>query len=236
MSVVPKALMQPNLHRFVCAGALALLAQGCAHAPPPPSDPDPYTAALDAHVSARLAEAWSDSGMEVSRHLAVFVLGRFDGEGTLTSAEIARSSGLTELDALALKTVRATPRFGPAPAELGERFERTFRLRARPGPDVVTPKSPSPTHRENPIYPGRAAERGLAGCVRVSFIVGLDGVPTDIVVLDGQPPGVFEATTLKALSQWRFPAVDEPVPSLVTLAYTLDATSKPPKCDPAPSP
>lgn len=213
--------------------ALAIAAEGCAHsAARETPETLAYQQALDAHVHAQLLEArGAQPAIDVSRHRAVWVKAQFDDAGAVTSTEIARSSGLAELDALARKTLDEAPPAGPAPAALGERFDRTFRFRFQPGPETAPRPEVAPAHRENPTYPRSAAMNGLEGCVTVSFMVGPDGVPTDPVVFDSNPLGLFEAPTLKALEKWRYAAPAEPSEQLVTLTYELGDIPGTPSCD-----
>jgi len=70
----------------------------------------------------------------------------------------------------------------------------------RPGPDG----SPAKQIRVEPEYPRRALRRGLQGYVSMRFDLDPAGAPGDIVIIDAQPPGVFDAAAVEALRQWRY--------------------------------
>lgn len=62
----------------------------------------------------------------------------------------------------------------------------------------------APLVRIGPKYPAEAAEAGIGGHVEVEFTVTEDGRVEDIVVLNSEPAGVFDAVTIEALKRWRF--------------------------------
>lgn len=66
--------------------------------------------------------------------------------------------------------------------------------------DVV----PRPVSRSAPEYPARARARGLQGSVNLSVLVGEDGAVRDVVVLEADPPGVFDEAAKAAVRSWRF--------------------------------
>lgn len=55
-----------------------------------------------------------------------------------------------------------------------------------------------------PSYPSRARNQGITGFVTVRILVGADGGVADVAVVDAQPRGVFEESTLDAVRQWTF--------------------------------
>ena len=55
-----------------------------------------------------------------------------------------------------------------------------------------------------PIYPNRAASRGIEGWVRVEFTIRPDGSVADAVVVQAQPEAVFDDAALDAINQWQF--------------------------------
>ncbi len=61
-----------------------------------------------------------------------------------------------------------------------------------------------PLSRQPPQYPYQAARRGTEGWVRVSFEVTETGTVEDAVVLESDPPGVFDRAAIKAVYRWRF--------------------------------
>lgn len=55
------------------------------------------------------------------------------------------------------------------------------------------------------LYPKLALESRLAGAAQVEFVVGTDGVPHDVVILDENPPGLgFGEATVLAIQAMRF--------------------------------
>ena len=78
-----------------------------------------------------------------------------------------------------------------------------------------------------PVYPYKARQRNIEGYVKVKLLVRADGTVGEVSVLDAQPKGLFDATTLKTVPQWRFqPGVidGQSVPSWVvtTIRFTLN--------------
>ncbi|MEL6340310.1 MAG: energy transducer TonB [Myxococcota bacterium] len=57
----------------------------------------------------------------------------------------------------------------------------------------------TPTVRVSPVYPPRAAERGVEGNVVVALLIEHDGTVQHAEVISSEPPGVFERSALKAL-------------------------------------
>lgn len=60
------------------------------------------------------------------------------------------------------------------------------------------------TRQVPPTYPPAQKDKGIDGCVVVSFVIDAEGRPGDIQVMDSQPKGAFDKATLKAFRQWRF--------------------------------
>lgn len=66
-----------------------------------------------------------------------------------------------------------------------------------------------------PVYPRRAAERGIEGSVLLEFTVTELGTVEDIVVIEANPPGYFERAATNAASKFKYkPKVvnGEPIP------------------------
>jgi len=59
-----------------------------------------------------------------------------------------------------------------------------------------------PIVKVNPIYPPRAAGRGLEGFVLVEYTVNRDGTVRDVVVIDADPPGVFNRAAMSAARKY----------------------------------
>ncbi len=63
---------------------------------------------------------------------------------------------------------------------------------------------PRPLEQTPIAYPKRARAEGVTGYVTVSLLIGPSGEVERSKVLEADPPGVFEETTLQALGSWRF--------------------------------
>jgi protein TonB len=55
-----------------------------------------------------------------------------------------------------------------------------------------------------PTYPTRAAQRGIEGWAQVSFTVTETGGVRDVVVVDAEPPGMFDQSSIRAAERFRF--------------------------------
>ena len=65
-------------------------------------------------------------------------------------------------------------------------------------PSVLT------TSRVSPMYPQAAVEARIEGRVVVDLTVARSGQVVDAVVVESEPPGVFDKAVLDAVSQWRY--------------------------------
>jgi len=55
-----------------------------------------------------------------------------------------------------------------------------------------------------PAYPAQARMRRMDGYVTLTFVVGPDGLPGSIAVVDSSPPELFDAAAIQAVGRWRF--------------------------------
>jgi len=74
-----------------------------------------------------------------------------------------------------------------------------------------------PIVRVEPIYPSRAMSRGIEGYVILEFTVLASGAVDEnsIVVLEGQPEGMFDSAAIRAVRKWKYrPKIEngQPVP------------------------
>ena len=53
-------------------------------------------------------------------------------------------------------------------------------------------------------YPPKARKYKYVGEVIVGFSIGADGKVVDPVILESQPPGIFERSALKYVRSWRY--------------------------------
>ena len=63
---------------------------------------------------------------------------------------------------------------------------------------------PAPTYKRAPQYPYRARRMGLEGEVKIQFIVDPTGQVSDIVILEADPPDIFDQAVHDAVSSWRY--------------------------------
>lgn len=72
-------------------------------------------------------------------------------------------------------------------------------------PITVTPQNlPMPRVHYNPPYPMSARNRWEEGCVVLEYTVRTDGKTDDFKVLEANPPGVFEANVIMAVTKWQY--------------------------------
>lgn len=61
-----------------------------------------------------------------------------------------------------------------------------------------------PLFRVPPIYPHRAAKRGVEGWVKVGFTITTTGTVKNPHVIEASPKGMFDSSALRAISRWKF--------------------------------
>ncbi|MEZ4332671.1 MAG: energy transducer TonB [Myxococcota bacterium] len=93
--------------------------------------------------------------------------------------------------------LRALDRLADDP-EFARRLEQTA---LRP-PVLPTPREAS--ERSEALYPPLARAAGVEGFAVVEFGIRRNGQTTDPVVVDSEPPFVFEGTALRAVRSWRY--------------------------------
>jgi protein TonB len=71
---------------------------------------------------------------------------------------------------------------------------------------AITDGEMLPLVNVTPEYPTRAAQRGVEGWCQVAFTVDGDGnvVEDTIVVVDAEPPGMFDRSSIRAASRFKF--------------------------------
>ena len=72
--------------------------------------------------------------------------------------------------------------------------------------DVVSASTLTRTHTVAPAWPKSAAE--VEGWVLLRFTVLRDGTVADIEVQESSPTGVFDASAVEALRQWKYEPVE----------------------------
>lgn len=61
-----------------------------------------------------------------------------------------------------------------------------------------------PIYAAPPMYPSRAASRGTEGWVVVSFTVTAKGTVIDPVVVEADPPNIFNRSAIKAVKKFKY--------------------------------
>ncbi len=85
-----------------------------------------------------------------------------------------------------------------------------------------------PLVRIEPQYPSRALSRGVEGWVLLEFTISAIGTVTDVIVVDADPPGIFNRAAKRAVSRWKYkPMILDgnavPRPGVqVVLSFTLE--------------
>ena len=77
---------------------------------------------------------------------------------------------------------------------------------ASSGQDVISAATLTRIHAVNPTWPASAA--GVEGWVALRFTVQPNGTVSDIEVTEAHPAGVFDASAMEALRQWKFEPVE----------------------------
>src|SRR5690606_15985183 len=98
----------------------------------------------------------------------------------------------------------------------------------QPPAELIPPKAKSPVTYE---YPAELLEREQppAGTVTVQYVVGTDGVPKEIEVLDGVDP-ILDAAAIAVVGELRFePATYQGEPVEVVLSIELTFTPPEPR-------
>lgn len=72
--------------------------------------------------------------------------------------------------------------------------------------DVVAASTLKRTHTIQPTWPASAV--GVEGWVQLRFTLLPNGTVADIEVKEAHPAGLFEASALEALRQWKFEPVE----------------------------
>ncbi len=85
-------------------------------------------------------------------------------------------------------------------------------------------------HEVGPEFPKES--RHLQGWVRVRYEVTADGLVTNVAVAASQPPGVFDAAAVRAVSQWRYRPLSQTPGAQATLGVVSTLRFVPPGADP----
>jgi protein TonB len=76
------------------------------------------------------------------------------------------------------------------------------------GPEIAhaggNDRAPVPQIRIEPDYPVQLKDRGIEGWVTFQFTVTANGSVKDVVILASDPPRVWDAATIRAVSNWKY--------------------------------
>jgi protein TonB len=102
-----------------------------------------------------------------------------------------------------------TPGSGPGGVSVGTATTELPSVAGLPsaGLEATTGEPDTParvTHRPRPEYPALAQRRGLEGSVTVRLRIDARGRVVDAVVVESDPPGIFDATALRTVRSYRF--------------------------------
>lgn len=61
-----------------------------------------------------------------------------------------------------------------------------------------------PIVRIQPQYPRQALMEGIEGWVKLEFTITEDGAVSDVVVIDADPPRIFDRNAIRAVLRWKF--------------------------------
>ena len=89
--------------------------------------------------------------------------------------------------------------------------------------DATPDPTLKPRNRPTPRYPRAPQAAGVEGWVMVDFGVSKQGAVVDPVILDSNPPFVFEAAALTALRSWSYEPTqrDEPPRTVVVIRFEI---------------
>ena len=61
-----------------------------------------------------------------------------------------------------------------------------------------------PVYIPQPQYPRRATQRGIEGWVLVEFTITETGAVVNPIVIDADPPGIFNRSALRTIVKWKY--------------------------------
>jgi protein TonB len=101
------------------------------------------------------------------------------------------------------------PRIDTSPLELPDSFGPGRRGPLAPGDRGIpstggADRGPLPQVRIEPDYPQVAMARGIEGWITFRFTITREGRVKDVVILAADPPRIFDAATIRAVSSWRY--------------------------------
>jgi TonB family protein len=114
---------------------------------------------------------------------------------------------------------------------------------ADPAPTATPAPAPAPAsdgaanalERVPPEYPPALQKKGTDGCVVVAFMLDAEGHADQFEVLESQPQGKFDATTMAVLPKWRFAPPPRPGKYAQVVHFRLKGREPKHACKPLPS-
>lgn len=73
----------------------------------------------------------------------------------------------------------------------------------------------------NPRYPRRAKIKRLSGFVKLVFTISKEGNVSDVKILDSNPKGLFEKSSIKAIKRWKFKRTNDSKDATITFNFRL---------------
>jgi TonB family protein len=167
--------------------------EGAARAPATPPLPGRNLVLSAAKRGTRLTRAQSSRAAIQSREAR-------DAE-TLVTGDSSAPAGAAVSPARSAE-IAPSPSQSNAPAPL----PASARLPAPVSAPVPVPvQAAVPLEQEAPRFPARARRRGVrSGNVLIAFVIDPHGSVREPVVVDSQPPGIFDEAALEALAGWRY--------------------------------
>ena len=141
----------------------------------------------------------ADGSSEYYNHSAVVRIVR---GGLATELEPGSDVVLAWLPSPAIQAP-TTPESAGEPTEAAAPVDTEASQGARAAAGVLD-REPVPLLKVQPIYPSRAAARGIEGYVRVVYCVSPSGDVEDVQVVESAPPGIFDRAAVWAALQAKY--------------------------------
>ena len=90
-------------------------------------------------------------------------------------------------------------------------------------------RRPVPVVRVEPIHPEPARRARIEGWVEIEASIGHRGQVVDPVVVESQPPGLFDSAALYAIAHWQYcpPSVSDPYPERIWTRLAFELADEP---------
>ncbi|MCF6442986.1 energy transducer TonB [Pseudoalteromonas luteoviolacea] len=94
------------------------------------------------------------------------------------------------------------------------------------------------TKRVAPLYPVRAAKKGISGCVEFEIVISSKGQVSEYEVIKSIPEGIFNVEARKALKEFKWTQtkdnlIAQPVRTTLQLDFSVEPFKSVPECAPA---